>query len=118
MAEVMTEADRRAHVRRSAAVLLPAALLLLLACGKSTRAEPATDGHAGATHGGQRLQAMFIESADGDIGVFRHFRDTELELDCNFTETESRAENLESMFARGSRERWRSRLARRRCANG
>jgi hypothetical protein len=71
------------------------ALLLLVSCGgvvscggASTRAERAGE-RADAPSSGQRLEAVFVEGADGAIGVFRHFRDTELELNCNFAVVKS-----------------------------
>ena len=72
-------------------VLLTFSLLLMTSCGASSRtARPSDDPDDPATpaDSGRRLQAVFFESRDG-VGVFRHFYDTELELSCNFVESES-----------------------------
>jgi hypothetical protein len=72
-------------------VMLPGSLLLALGCGgESTYTERRSNGPGTDTHGGRRLEAVFIESADG-TGVFQHFYDTELELNCNFERADSDA---------------------------
>ena len=64
--------------------ILAVLLLFALGCGgESKRERHQSDEPARDTQGGRRVEARFIESADG-IGVFRHFYDTELEVGCNF----------------------------------
>jgi hypothetical protein len=81
--------NTRAMLRRLPGSLVLVSFQFALGCGgESTQTgrrsnEPGTD-----THGGRRLEARFIESADG-IGVFQHFYDTELELRCNFEPIEA-----------------------------
>lgn len=83
---------------------LLAALLLALSCGKtsneastgtSDERAPGTadddpfgsaDDEPMAFQSGQRLDAVFLES-DAQVGVFKHFRDTKLDLNCRFMET-------------------------------
>ena len=78
---------------RRTLLLLSLSVVLMASCGgtsKRTRPsdDPAPEDPAKPADGGQRLQAVFFESRDG-IGVFRHFQDTELDVSCNFVESDA-----------------------------
>jgi hypothetical protein len=73
---------------RPPAGLLAFSLLLVVACGgKSKQAPHPRDEPVTVTEGGRRLQALFMEAADG-IGAFQYFYDTKLGLNCNFVPAE------------------------------
>jgi hypothetical protein len=71
--------------------LLALSLLLVVACGgKSSQAPRPQDEPVPGIQGGRRLQAVFIEGADG-VGAFQYFFDTELDLNCKFVPAEANA---------------------------